>query len=113
MKALKAVAIASALAALGATGAVAQKANQGSDTVQRPPSAMTPSETPSTMTPSGDGMSAGETGVESPAGIPADPNTNENVQPGPSTGTPSDPAAGSNPGARAPTSPPGTGTSSP
>jgi hypothetical protein len=51
--------------------------------------------------------------VNSPAGIPADPNTNQNVQPGPSTGTPNDPATGDNPNARVPTSPPGTGTSSP
>ena len=43
--------------------------------------------------------------VESPAGIPADPNTEQNVQPGPGTSTPSDPAAGSNPAARVPTSP--------
>ncbi len=49
-------------------------------------------------------MSTGE-GFESPAGIPADPNTTENVQPGPSTATPSDPAAGSKPAARVPTAP--------
>jgi hypothetical protein len=48
--------------------------------------------------------------VNSPAGIPADPNTNQNVQPGPSTRTPNDPAAGANPAARVPTSPPETGT---
>jgi hypothetical protein len=48
----------------------------------------------------------------SPAGIPADPNTNENVQPGPAAQNPSDPASGSNPTARVPTSPPGTGSSS-
>jgi hypothetical protein len=46
--------------------------------------------------------------AESPAGIPADPNTNENVQPAPGASNPSDPAAGSNPAARVPTSPPGT-----
>lgn len=52
-----------------------------------------------------EGASTGESGASSPAGIPADPNTNENVQPGPSNLTPSDPAAGNNPGARAPTAP--------
>jgi hypothetical protein len=62
-----------------------------------------------------EGTSTGEAGssVSTPAGIPADPTTNENVQPGPSTSTPNDPAAGSNPGARIPSSPAGTGTSSP
>ncbi|MCC7252835.1 hypothetical protein [Hyphomicrobium sp.] len=39
---------------------------------------------------------------------PADPNTNQNQQPGPSVGNPADPAAGSDPAARVPTSPPGT-----
>jgi hypothetical protein len=67
----------------------------------------------STTAPSSEGSSAGESGVNSPAGIPADPNTNENVQPGPSSGTPTDPAAGSNPAARVPSSTPGTGTSAP
>ena len=107
MNILKAAAVAAALSALGSAGVIAQS----NDTVQRPPS-MAPSETPSTTAPSSEGMSSGEAGVNSPAGIPADPNTNQNVQPGPSTGTPNDPAAGSNPGARVPTSPPGTGTSS-
>lgn len=63
--------------------------------------------------PADQGASTGEAGVSGPAGIPADPNTNENVQPGPSTNTPNDPAAGSNPGARIPTAPEGTGSSSP
>jgi hypothetical protein len=73
-----------------------------------------PADAPGTVVvPSGDGASSGSTGYESPAGIPADPTTNENVQPGPSTNTPGDPAAGSNEGARVPTSPPGTGSSSP
>lgn len=108
MNVLKVAALAASLSALGCAGAMAQS----NDTVQRPPS-MAPSETPSTTAPSSEGESSGESGVTSPAGIPADPNTNQNVQPGPSTGTPSDPAAGSTPGARVPTSPPGTGTSSP
>jgi len=108
MNVLKVAALAASLSALGCAGAMAQS----NDTVQRPPS-MAPSETPSTTAPSSEGVGSGESGVTSPAGIPADPNTNQNVQPGPSTGTPSDPAAGSTPGARVPTSPPGTGTSSP
>lgn len=108
MNVLKVAVLAASLSALGCAGAMAQS----NDTVQRPPS-MAPSETPSTTAPSSEGVSSGESGVTSPAGIPADPNTNQNVQPGPSTGTPSDPAAGSTPGARVPTSPPGTGTSSP
>lgn len=111
MNILKAAAVAAALSAFGSAGAIAQDTYKNNDTVQHPP-AMAPSETPS-MAPSSQGMSTGEAGVNSPAGIPADPNTNQNVQPGPSTGTPNDPAAGSNPGARVPTSPPGTGTSSP
>lgn len=53
------------------------------------------------------GTSAALAQTESPAGIPADPNTEQNVQPGPSTANPSDPAAGSDPAARVPTSPPG------
>ncbi len=108
MNVLKVAALAASMSALGCAGAMAQS----NDTVQRPPS-MAPSETPSTTAPSSEGVSSGESGVTSPAGIPADPNTNQNVQPGPSTGTPTDPAAGSNPGARVPTSPPGTGSSSP
>ena len=48
----------------------------------------------------------------SPAGVPADPNTNQNVQPGPAATNPSDPASGNNPAARQPTSPPGTGNGS-
>lgn len=47
---------------------------------------------------------------ESPAGSPADPNSTQNRQPGPSTGQPTDPAAGENPAARPPTAPPGTGS---
>ena len=48
--------------------------------------------------------------AQSTGGSPADPNTNQNQQPGPSVDT-ADPAAGSNPAARVPTSPPGTGGS--
>jgi hypothetical protein len=53
-----------------------------------------------------EGLSAGESGsATSPAGIPADPNSTENRQPGPNSGTPTDPAAGSKPSARVPTAP--------
>jgi hypothetical protein len=62
--------------------------------------------------PSSQGSSTGEAGATSPAGIPADPTTNENQQPGMSPQNPSDPATGNSSGARAPTSPAGTGTSS-
>lgn len=48
--------------------------------------------------------------AQSPAGSPADPNTSENQQPGPGVANPSDPAAGADPDARVPTSPPGTGS---
>jgi hypothetical protein len=68
------------------------------------PSARVPTSPPGTGSSASEGMSTGE-GFESPAGIPADPNTTENVQPGPSTATPSDPAAGSKPAARVPTAP--------
>lgn len=43
--------------------------------------------------------------AQSPAGSPADPNSAQNRQMGPNAGTPTDPAAGSNPGARVPTAP--------
>jgi hypothetical protein len=105
MKILKAAAAAAALAAIGSVGAIAQATNENTDTMQSPPAMA-----PSTTAPSSEGTSTGETGVNSPAGIPADPNTNQNVQPGPSTRTPNDPAAGANPAARVPTSPPETGT---
>ena len=53
-----------------------------------------------------EGMSEGESGsATSPAGIPADPNSTQNRQPGPNAGTPTDPAAGSKPSARVPTAP--------
>lgn len=59
---------------------------------------------PSEQMPSGaEGLSTGESGFESPAGNPADPNTVENQQVGPSPDSPSDPAAGANPDARVPT----------
>lgn len=48
--------------------------------------------------------------AQSPAGSPADPNSTQNRQPGPSAGQPSDPAAGQNPAARSPTAPSGTGS---
>ncbi|MET0408107.1 MAG: hypothetical protein ABW006_07030 [Hyphomicrobium sp.] len=93
-----------------AFGAMAQAADYSSGVREQ-----TPGSKPTTVTPipSNEGASTGDSGVSSPAGIPADPTTNENVQPGPSTNTPNDPAAGSDPGARVPSSPAGTGTSSP
>ncbi|WP_072396862.1 hypothetical protein [Hyphomicrobium sp. CS1GBMeth3] len=51
--------------------------------------------------------------AQNPAGSPADPSTNQNQQPGPSADNPADPATGSDPAARVPTSPPGTGESAP
>jgi hypothetical protein len=69
------------------------------------PAARVPTSPPGTGSSASEGASSGESGVTSPAGIPADPNTTENVQPGPGTGTPSDPAAGSKPSARVPTAP--------
>ncbi len=53
---------------------------------------------------------AGAALAESPAGSPADPFTSENQQPGPGVANPTDPAAGSNPDARVPTAPKGTGS---
>ncbi len=52
-----------------------------------------------------DGASSGEMGAAAPAGSPADPNSDENRQPGPSATQPTDPAAGSKPSARIPTAP--------
>lgn len=108
MKALKVSAAALALVAAGSLSAMAADYNSGVHPE-------TPGSKPTTVTPApaNEGASTGETGVSTPAGIPADPTTNENVQPGPSTNTPNDPAAGSNPGARIPSSPQGTGSSSP
>jgi hypothetical protein len=95
-----------------AAGSVTAMAQSTYDNNGQP---LTPGTRAQTVTPapSNEGASSGDTGFSAPAGIPADPTTNENVQPGPSTNTPNDPAAGSDSGARAPTSPPGTGTSSP
>ena len=108
MKFWKATAATIALTAIGSVGAMAQ------DTSTNPNAMDAPSATaPTTTAPASEGASPGTSGVDTPAGIPADPNTTQNVQPGMSTNTPNDPAAGSNPGARAPTSPAGTGSSSP
>lgn len=54
-----------------------------------------------------EGAATGESGTYSPAGVPADPYSPENMQPAPGSIT-SHPAAGAKPGARVPTSPPGT-----
>ncbi len=110
MKMLKATAAIAAMFAAGSFGAMVQAADYSSDV-----SPQSPGSRPTTVTPdpAGQGASTGETGVSTPAGIPADPTTDQNVQPGPSTNTPNDPAAGSKPGARIPTSPAGTGSSSP
>lgn len=67
------------------------------------PSARVPTSPPGSEPSAVEGMGTGEAGVDSPAGIPADPNTLENVQPGPGVANPSDPAAGSDPAARIPT----------
>lgn len=55
---------------------------------------------------------AGTALAQSTGGSPSDPNTNQNQQTGPSVANPTDPAAGSDPAARVPTSPPGTGSAS-
>jgi hypothetical protein len=68
------------------------------------PAARIPSSPPGTGS-ANEGAGAGESGLESPAGNPSDPNTNENQQPAPSNVNPADPEAGSNPGARVPTEP--------
>lgn len=67
------------------------------------PAARVPTAPPASEPLSSEGMGTGEAGVDSPAGIPADPNTLENQQVGPSPTGPSDPAAGSDPDARVPT----------
>jgi hypothetical protein len=69
------------------------------------PSARVPTAPTETDAPASDGESSGESGFDAPAGIPADPNSVENRQPGPSANTPTDPEAGSEPSARAPTAP--------
>jgi hypothetical protein len=117
--------IAALAVALGATSALAQStggspADPNTNQNQQPapsvdtadpaagsnPAARVPTSPPGTGSAS-EGMSTGEAGagLESPAGIPADPNTNENQQPGPSNMKPADPAAGSDPAARQPTAP--------
>ncbi|WP_045836018.1 hypothetical protein [Hyphomicrobium sp. 99] len=109
MKVLKGAVVTLGLLAAGSVGAMAQS------TYDNGGQPLTPGTKAQTVTPApaNEGASTGDAGVSSPAGIPADPTTNENVQPGPSTNTPNDPAAGSDSDARVPTSPPGTGTSSP
>lgn len=67
------------------------------------PSARVPTSPQGTGSSSGNGASSGEAGTESPAGLPADPNTNENQQMAPGNANPADPAAGSNPSDRVPT----------
>jgi len=125
----KAVPIFAALAvALGATSALAQtngglpadpNANEnrqpapstanpadpaaGSNAEDRIPTAPPPEAMEGAGSSGSEGMGSGEAGVDAPAGIPADPFTNENQQPGPSVGNPTDPAAGSDPAARVPT----------
>ena len=108
MRILNAAVASVALLAAGSLGAMAQSADYSSGVKSQ-----TPGSRPTTVLPPDQGASTGDSGAATPAGIPADPTTNENVQPGPSTNTPNDPAAGSNPGDRIPTSPAGTGSSSP
>lgn len=111
MNFLKSGAAALAIAAVSSFSSMAFAADTSSGV-----SPQSPGSKPTTVMPApNEGASSGEAGTSAstPAGIPADPTTNENVQPGPSTNTPNDPAAGSNPGARIPSSPEGTGTSSP
>ena len=104
MRILNATVASVALLAAGSLGAMAADYSSG----VKP---QTPGSKPTTVnpTPADQGASTGNSGAATPAGIPADPTTNENVQPGPSTNTPNDPATGSNAGARIPTSPAGTG----
>lgn len=66
------------------------------------PAARVPTSPPGTGSAS-EGLSTGEGGYDSPAGIPADPNTNENQQPAPNNMNPADPEAAANPAARVPT----------
>jgi hypothetical protein len=120
---LQALIAASALALTSAI-AIAQTAPTPADpsttqNAQPAPSAPKPSDPAASSNPSAaqptapnpsagsasEGAGSGESGAANPAGIPADPNTKQNVQPGPSNMTPSDPAAASKPDARVPTSP--------
>jgi hypothetical protein len=76
----------------------------GADPSARVPTA--PSDEQGMESSASDGASTGESGaLESLSGIPADPNSVENRQPGPSGTTPANPEAGSDPDARAPTAP--------
>ncbi len=109
MNCFKAGAATLALIAAGSLAGIAQAADTSAGVTPAPAGSKPSYSTPA---PANEGASAGTSGVSSPAGIPADPTTDENVQPGPSTNTPNDPAAGSNAGARVPTSPAGTGSSS-
>lgn len=67
------------------------------------PAARVPTSPPGSEPSAIEGMGTGETGLDAPAGIPADPNTPENQQTGPSPTGPTDPAAGADPDARVPT----------
>lgn len=109
--------------AFGATSALAQStggspADPSTNMNKQPgPSATTPSDPAAGSKPSAriptapadtgssasEGASSGDSGYETPAGIPADPNSVENRQPGPAASKPTDPAAGSDPAARMPT----------
>jgi hypothetical protein len=102
----KLTAATAALLTIGSVGAMAQSSPENNpSTAQRPP-AVVPT------TPSSEGAGAGTTGVTTPAGSAADPTTDENQQPGMSPHNPTDPASGDKAGARIPTSPAGTGSSS-
>lgn len=102
METWKLTAAAIALSAIGSAAALAQAADTGPKPPKEPPGMS-----------SSQGASPGTTGVDSPAGIPADPTTEENQQPGMSPQRPSDPATADTPAARVPTSPPGTDSSRP
>jgi len=108
----KAVAATIAVVALGSTGAWAQSAADP-NAPQTEVAPVTPADPAVIPAPSGEGTSTGETGYSTPAGIPADPTTDQNQQPGMSPQNPTDPATGDKPNARVPTSPQGTGTSAP
>lgn len=110
---------------LGATSALAQSSGGSPADPSTPmnkqpgPSATTPSDPAAGSKPSArmptapagtgsgssasEGASSGGSGYETPAGIPADPNSVENRQPGPGASKPTDPAAGSDPAGRVPT----------
>lgn len=105
MQTWKCLAVAVMFTATGSLVAVAQTA----------PAQTPKGETNVVPEPSSQGSSTGEAGsmTTSPAGIPADPSSNENRQPGMSPNNPADPAAGNSSSAREPTSPAGSGTSSP